>query len=196
MPVRNYFIRFVDSETEYIAYKEFSNYGMKLVYLTKVADQYVLSASLAAVPHSTLAKNIDAETGVSLFTQVQVLKESDHYNGGDSLHTKCVITGIKTSNTNTHYTGLYNPPLLIDQYNQSENRGLRIYSLLTTLLNQQLPDYIDQIIAINKRQANVITVEGKDFLVDNSIDVTAEESEAFFQQLIKNPFFEISGKRE
>ena len=193
--IQRYFIDFVDSKTEYIAYKEFSKDGMRLVSVTKIADQYILSVSLAAIPNGTLSKNIDKETGVSLFAQTQAATELKNYNGGDDFHANCVIVGMKTTGANT-YASLYNPPILIDQYGQSKNRGLRIYSVLTNLLDEQLPNYIDKIISINKSTSDVINVEEKIFLADNYVDATPKESKAFFQKLIKNPFFEIIEKDE
>jgi len=204
--IEKYYSGFVNSNSQYIAFKELSLNGYKLVSLVNTDGHYILSISLPYKPDRTVFKKIDAEAGQKIFNQIDGKTLLDDDNG-DDVHTNCVITGIKKPSI-TSYNGLYNPSMFIRSYRKGndrtlpelsktivqyvhhENSSLRIYAILTKLLQDQLPNYMDRINSLDKSKK--VTIDGMVFTKDDHIYATEEESKPFRKKLANNPFFEIT----
>jgi len=188
--VSDYYAGFVSDTSKYIAFKEFSSLGYKLVSLVKNDNHYVLSVSLPPIPNGTISKEIDLELGRKVFEDIEKIKMLDYFDGGESAHTQCVIVGIKASNV-ASVGSLYNPPMFIHKYGESQNSGLRLYSVLTSLANTQLPNHEDKIISLYNNKSKPVKISGMTFYADTYTDATKTESSEFLRKLRQTPFFEI-----
>ncbi len=138
----------------------------------------------------TLSKKIDLELGRRIFEDIEKIKILDYFDGNVSTHIQCVIVGMKTSNV-VSVSSLYNPPLFIHKYGNSQNSGLRLYSVLTSLVNAQLPNHEDSIVSSYNNQSKPVKISGMTFYADIYTDATKKESREFLQKLQRAPFFEI-----
>ncbi|MEE9412666.1 MAG: hypothetical protein V3V22_06390, partial [Methylococcales bacterium] len=140
--VESYYASFVNDKSEYIAFKEFSYLGgYKLVSLIRNDNSYILSVSLPTIPNGTIHKEIDLRSGRIIFEKIKNIQSLDAFDGEESFHPTCIIVGIKISNM-TSVSSLYNKLIVIPEHsNNSQNSGVRSYSLLLSLVNTQLPDY-------------------------------------------------------
>ncbi|MBL1258955.1 MAG: hypothetical protein COB30_017280 [Ectothiorhodospiraceae bacterium] len=188
--VSDYYASFVSNASQYIAFKAFSSSGYKLVSLVKNDNHYVLSVSLPPIPNGTLSKEIDPELGRRVFGDIKKIKILDYFNGGASAHTQCVIAGMKTSNS-LSVSSLYNPPLFIHKYGDSQNSGLRLYSVLTSLADTQLPNHEDKIISSYNSKSTSVKISGRTFYADTYTEPTENESSEFLRKLRQSPFFEM-----
>ncbi len=188
--VSDYYAGFVGDTSQYVAFKAFSTCGYKLVSLIKNDNHYVLSVSLPPIPDGTLSKEIDPELGRRVFEDIKKIKILDYFDGNVSTHTQCVIVGMKTSNIESA-SSLYNPPLFIHKYGDSQNSGLRLYSALTSLADAQLPSHENKIISSYNRKSTSMKISGRTFYADTNTEPTKNESSEFFRKLRQTPFFEI-----
>jgi len=188
--VSDYYAGFVSNASQYIAFKAFSNDGYKLVSLVKNDNHYVLSISLPPIPNGTLSKEIDPELGQRVFEDIKKIKILDYFDGGVSAHTQCVVAGMKTTNI-VSVSSLYNPPMFIHKYGDAQNSGLRLYSVLTSLADTQLPNHEDTIISSYNRKSKPVEISGRTFYADTYTEATENESSEFLQKLKQAPFFEM-----
>ncbi|MCF6256814.1 MAG: hypothetical protein L3K25_11060 [Gammaproteobacteria bacterium] len=188
--VSDYYAGFVNDASQYIAFKTFSNGGYKLVSLINNDNRYVLSVSLPPIPNGTISKEIDPELGRRVFEGIKKIKILDYFDGGVSAHTQCVIVGMKTSNIES-VSSLYNPPLFIHKYGDSQNSGLQLYSVLASFADTQLPNHEDKIISSYNNKSTPVKISGRTFYADTHIEATENESSEFLRKLRQAPFFEI-----
>ncbi len=188
--VSDYYAGFVSDTSQYVAFKAFSMRGYKLVSLVKNDNHYVLSISLPPIPNGTLSKEIDPELGRRVFEDIKKIKILDYFDGGVSAHTQCVIVGMKTSNIES-VSGLYNPPLFIHKYGDSQNSGLQLYSVLASFADTQLPNHEDKIISSYNNKSTPVKISGRTFYADTYIEATENERSEFLRKLRQAPFFEI-----
>ncbi len=188
--VSDYYAGFVSDASQYIAFKAFSSLGYKFVSLIKNDNHYILSVSLPPIPNGTISKEIDLELGQKVFEDIKKIRMLDYFDGGESAHTQCVIVGLKTSN-NVSVSSLYNPPMFIHKYGDNQNSGLRLYSVLTSLAEAQLPNYKDKIISSYNNKSKPVEISGMIFYADTYTETTKNESNEFLRKLRRTPFFEI-----
>lgn len=188
--VSDYYAGFVSDASQYIAFKAFSSRGYKLVSLVKNENHYILSVSLPSIPNGTLSREIDQALGRKVFENIKKIKILDYFDGGASAHTQCVIAGIKTSDV-VSVSRLYNPPLFIQKYGDSQHSGLRLYSVLASLADTQLPNHEDKIIAAYNSKSTPVKMSGLTFYADTYTEATKNESREFLRKLRQAPFFEI-----
>lgn len=191
--VEKHYADFVDKETQYIAFKRFP-YGhySKLVSLVNNGSHYILSVSLLFIPNATLSKEIDADVGREIFERIGEVRQLDYLDEGDHWHPDCVIVGIKYLDSSS-VSYLYNPPtLFIQNFTDHENSGLRLYSVLTMLANEELPNHDDRIYSAYLETLETIVKEnGEIAYLDPYVRATISERTEFVRALLRNPFFEI-----
>lgn len=176
--IEKYYSNFIDEKSQYIAFKRFSHLHFpKLVSLVKNDDRYILSVSLQGISNGLLFKEIDEKVGQRVFEEIGEIKQLDFLDGGDHWHPDCVFVGLKRLNF-TSISNLLNPPsIFINNYKNNINSGLRLYSVLSTFANEQLPNHVDIILNNNE--------------VNDYVPATEYEPIESFQTLLRNPFFEL-----
>ena len=88
-------------------------------------------------------------------------------------------------------SSLYNPPLFIHKYRDSQNSGLQLYSVLASFADTQLPNYEDKIIAAYNSTSTPVKMSGVTFYADTYTDATKNESSECRRKLRQAPFFEL-----
>ncbi|MEE9412062.1 MAG: hypothetical protein V3V22_03310, partial [Methylococcales bacterium] len=94
-------------------------------------------------------------------------------------------------------SSLYNKLIVIPEHsNNSQNSGVRSYSLLLSLVNTQLPDYANTIILSFQSKLKSEKTTENQLYIDTYVNATKDENDQFVQKLIQTPFFEIVQKNE
>jgi hypothetical protein len=188
--IEEYYGKLVSKKSQYLAFKELSSSGYKLVSLVNNDKQYILSVSLSVIPDGTISTIVDPKIGSEIFKQVGKVESLDSLDLGEAFHTNCVFVGIKTLNK-TLVSSLYNPPILIHQYKQYKNSGLKLYSTLVSLADQTIPNHTKKIISAYTDGMPTINIGEQVFYPDTYVNATKGESKLFRKKLMRNPFFEI-----
>lgn len=188
--VESYYSGFVSDSSHFVAFKEFSNSGYKLVSVVENEGDYVLSVSLPPIPNGTISKKIDSKIGQELFKRFKHIESLDFFEGEDTFHPNCILVGIRTSKP-TFSSRLYNPPLLSHKDSNNQNSGLRVYSMLTSFVDAQLPNHVNRILSTYNDKLEPVKAGGNFFYADTYVNATEKESNEFIGKIVQAPFFEI-----
>ncbi len=186
--VQKYYAGIITNNSKYIAFKEFSDSGYRLVSLVYSEKQSILSISLPVHRDATSYKVVPSAVSEKIFNDLKGIKKLDGYIGDDMFHPACFIVIKKTNNINT-VGNLYNPPMSITKQFDDKNSGLKIYTILNKLVKDYFPDYNEK---VNENKSKVIKIGNRSFTEDNYINATKDESKVFMRELLNIPFFEMT----
>jgi len=167
--IQNYYSKIINSHTQFIAFKEFSTTGYRLVSLIYSKNQSILSVSIPAYKNATFYKKTPPNQSKKIFDNLSYISKLDNFKGNDSFHPACFFITIKTDHINTVST-LYNPS--VTTLKQTNNNSLEIYTLLQALVKNNFPDLNQKIEALIATGAENIPIKNRTFKQDDYVNAT------------------------
>lgn len=183
----NHYQDFINSESEYIAYKVFSNYTYQFVALVKNNNEYLLFASGDGFPERPVTiKKIDKSVGENMFKYSLSVSRQMPTND-DALHPACLLVGSKIGQ-DLHVAGFFYSDLGLYYPSDPDTKGQQIHYYLNKLYDKEFELEIQKL----KRSHEKKPKNEPEWVSDiTELIGTKEERDVYMRKLTKNPFFEL-----
>ncbi|MGK0442787.1 MAG: hypothetical protein ACJA0N_002606 [Pseudohongiellaceae bacterium] len=185
--VSDYYKNLIAPNSKYIAFKQFSGSGYKIVSLINNNENYILSASLAAIPNSTMSVKLDAEEGSAIFSDFNAIDPLRNISGSETPHPNCIFVALNNE-AGQNVVQLFNPSFSAD----GNESSLTLYTTINILLEKFIPEYEKTVFSAYRDTLEKVTVGGKEFVADEYKAPSDKEKKQFIDKMKNDIFFEIN----
>lgn len=179
-----YFKKFIEPDSEFIAYKQLSLSVYQFVSLVKTDKRYYLSvAGNNFNQFPILTKEISRKAGENIFKHRLSTNTQMSMEAGATLQPACIIVGDKRAH-NLIIEGLYLDEGELYATIKVDSEMKKLYFSLRALVDEEFKSEIEKIKAAGMTMS-------KSAMDISELTGTEDEMKIFVERLGKNPFFEL-----